>query len=144
MQPRETNTADPAGEVNRIDVGGIKLTVITCPHCQLNQFPICSGNCRRCNKPMAKEQPEDLIAKRILGELTENELIVLYLVSDGHRNRMIGEIMGTTEQVTKNRVREVFNKTGMDTRLELAIFATMHPQLLEEGKECLKQRYNPQ
>jgi len=34
--------------------------------------------------------------------------------------------MGTTEQMVKNHLRVIFDKTGMDSRLELALWFEVH------------------
>jgi DNA-binding NarL/FixJ family response regulator len=37
--------------------------------------------------------------------------------------------MGTTEQVVKNHLRSVYDKTGVSDRLELALFTIHHKTL---------------
>ena len=41
-------------------------------------------------------------------------------------NREIGRIMGTTEQVIKNHLRSTFDKLGVWSRLELAMYVATH------------------
>jgi DNA-binding CsgD family transcriptional regulator len=55
-------------------------------------------------------------------ELTEAEKECISLVSEGLTNREIAQRRGCTHQVFKNKLRVIFDKTGMSTRLELAIW----------------------
>ena len=48
------------------------------------------------------------------------------LVWDGLTNREIGKIVGTSEQVVKNHLRDAFDKLGVWTRLELAMYVADH------------------
>jgi len=58
--------------------------------------------------------------------LTAKETQVAMLVWEGLTNREIARIVGTTEQVVKNYLRNVFDKLGVWTRLELALFVANH------------------
>lgn len=58
--------------------------------------------------------------------LTEKESQVASLVWQGLTNREIGRLMGTTEQVIKNHLRSTFDKLGVWTRLELAMYVATH------------------
>jgi DNA-binding CsgD family transcriptional regulator len=52
--------------------------------------------------------------------LTLKEHRIIALVADGLRNSDIAKVIGTTENVVKNYLRTIFDKTGTWTRLELA------------------------
>jgi len=54
--------------------------------------------------------------------LTPKEIQVATLVWEGLTNREIGRIMNTTEQVVKNHLRSAFDKLGVWSRLELAMY----------------------
>lgn len=54
--------------------------------------------------------------------LTPKQQELVSLVASGLKNKSIAEIVGTTEQVIKNYLRPIFDKTGMSTRLELALW----------------------
>ena len=54
--------------------------------------------------------------------LTYRQLQVAQLVAQGLNNREIGRTLGTTEQVIKNYLRTIFDRTGMSNRLELALW----------------------
>jgi DNA-binding NarL/FixJ family response regulator len=54
----------------------------------------------------------------------ENQISIL--VWKGLTNREIGKIVGTSEQVIKNHLRSAFDKLGVWTRLELAMYVHAH------------------
>jgi DNA-binding NarL/FixJ family response regulator len=58
--------------------------------------------------------------------LTAKEVEVSNHVWQGLTNREIGKIMGTTEQVIKNHLRSAFDKIGVWSRLELAMYVANH------------------
>jgi DNA-binding NarL/FixJ family response regulator len=58
--------------------------------------------------------------------LTPKEIEVADLVWQGLTNREIGKLMRTTEQVIKNHLRSTFDKLGVWSRLELAMYVASH------------------
>lgn len=58
--------------------------------------------------------------------LTAKEMQVAALVWEGQTNREIAKAIGTTEQVVKNYLRNTFDKLGVWSRLELAIYVARH------------------
>ncbi len=68
--------------------------------------------------------------------LTPKEIQVATLVWEGLTNREIGNLMGTTEQVVKNHLRNTFDKLGVWSRLELAMYVAGHggKNWLEESR----------
>src|ERR1700744_5994796 len=58
--------------------------------------------------------------------LTDKEIQIAILVWEGLTNREIGRIIGTTEQVIKNHLRSTFDKLGVWSRLELAMYVANH------------------
>jgi len=58
--------------------------------------------------------------------LTCKEVQVATLVWEGLTNREIGKIMSTSEQVIKNHLRSIFDKLGVWSRLELAMYVASH------------------
>jgi DNA-binding NarL/FixJ family response regulator len=58
--------------------------------------------------------------------LTPKEIQVAILVWEGMTNREIGKIIGTSEQVIKNHLRSTFDKLGVWSRLELAMYVASH------------------
>jgi DNA-binding NarL/FixJ family response regulator len=58
--------------------------------------------------------------------LTPKEVQVATMVWEGLTNREIGNLLGTTEQVIKNHLRSTFDKLGVWSRLELAMYVASH------------------
>ena len=58
--------------------------------------------------------------------LTPREVQVATSVWEGLTNREIAQSIGTTEQVIKNYLRVVFDKLGVWSRLELALYIANH------------------
>jgi DNA-binding CsgD family transcriptional regulator len=58
--------------------------------------------------------------------LTAKEVQVAMLVWEGQTNRGIASVIGTTEQVIKNYLRNTFDKLGVWSRLELALYVAAH------------------
>ncbi len=71
----------------------------------------------------------DMVAERVRDRLTPKELKILGLILQGYKNKDIAEELNNSEQVIKNYLRSIFDKTGVSDRLELALFA-MHHKLL--------------
>jgi DNA-binding NarL/FixJ family response regulator len=59
-------------------------------------------------------------------QLTRKEIQVSTLVWEGLTNREIANVIGTTEQVVKNYLRTAFDKLGVWSRLELALYVASH------------------
>ena len=59
-------------------------------------------------------------------QLTSKEIQVATMVWQGMTNREIAAIIGTTEQVVKNYLRTTFDKVGVWSRLELALYIAAH------------------
>jgi DNA-binding NarL/FixJ family response regulator len=79
--------------------------------------------------------PEDLVGARVRDRLTPKEMKIVALIVQGCKNREIGIRLGTTEQVIKNYLRSIFDKTGVSDRLELALFTIHHRTLAEAADE---------
>lgn len=63
--------------------------------------------------------------------LTPREQQIARLAMEGLRNGDIAVELGISRGVVTNRMKAIFDKTGMFTRLELAIYLLHHPQALE-------------
>src|SRR4029079_7852510 len=59
-------------------------------------------------------------------QLTLKEVQVAILVWEGLTNRDIASRLQTTEQVVKNYLRNTFDKLGVWSRLELALYVARH------------------
>ena len=75
---------------------------------------------------------EDVVGARVRDRLTPKEMKIVALIVQGCKNKEIALRLGTTEQVIKNYLRGVYDKTGVSDRLELALF-TIHHRLLAEA-----------
>jgi len=74
--------------------------------------------------------------------LTAKEIEISILVWEGMTNREIGRIIGTSEQVIKNHLRSIFDKLGVWSRLELAMYIAAHrgkswPDVEHSGSQAL-------
>jgi DNA-binding NarL/FixJ family response regulator len=58
--------------------------------------------------------------------LTHRELTVLQLIVRGDTNAAIARALGVSENTIKHHITSIFGKTGVSSRLELALFALHH------------------
>jgi two-component system, NarL family, nitrate/nitrite response regulator NarL len=58
--------------------------------------------------------------------LTPRELEIISGVVEGASNREIGDQLGLSTQTVKNHLSSIFDKLGVSSRLELALFAVHH------------------
>ena len=75
---------------------------------------------------------DDFVGARVRDRLTPKELKIVALIVQGFKNKEIANQLGTTEQVVKNYLRNVYDKIGVSDRLELALF-TIHHRILAEA-----------
>ena len=73
----------------------------------------------------------DTVGDRMREMLSARELQIIGFVVQGCKNRQIASEIGTTEQVIKNYLRSIYDKTGSSDRLELALFTLHHRTLAE-------------
>lgn len=59
-------------------------------------------------------------------QLSPKEIEVATMVWEGKTNPEIAALVGCTEQVIKNQLRSVFDKLGVWSRLELALYVASH------------------
>lgn len=59
-------------------------------------------------------------------QLSPKEIEVATMVWEGKTNPEIAAMVGCTEQVIKNQLRSVFDKLGVWSRLELALYVASH------------------
>ncbi len=76
----------------------------------------------------------DTVGTRVLARLTPKELQIVALIVQGCKNKEIALRLGTKEQVVKNYLRSIYDKSGVSDRLELALF-TLHHKTLAEAAE---------
>ena len=75
---------------------------------------------------------QDMIGARVRDRLTPKEIQIVALIVQGCKNKLIASQLNTKEQVIKNYLRSIYDKTGVSDRLELALF-TIHHRVLAEA-----------
>ncbi|HEX4006609.1 MAG TPA: response regulator transcription factor [Acidobacteriaceae bacterium] len=79
---------------------------------------------------------DDSVGSRVRDRLTPKELKIVALIVQGCKNKEIATRLTTTEQVVKNYLRSIYDKTGVSDRLELALF-TIHHRILAEAAQAV-------
>lgn len=77
-------------------------------------------------------QNPDNVGARVRDRLTPKEMQIVALIVQGCKNKDIALQLNTKEQVIKNYLRAIYDKTGVSDRLELALF-TIHHKVLAEA-----------
>jgi DNA-binding NarL/FixJ family response regulator len=83
----------------------------------------------------ADSPEEDMVGTRVRDRLTPKEMRIVALIVQGCKNREIATRLKTTEQVIKNYLRSIYDKTGVSDRLELALFTIHHRVLAQAAAE---------
>lgn len=102
----------------------------------------CVRRVSRGERPIHACGPEDLLAEedcvgaRVRDRLTPKEMKIVALIIQGCKNKEIALRLGTTEQVIKNYLRSIYDKSGVSDRLELALF-TIHHRVLAEAATAI-------
>ena len=76
---------------------------------------------------------QDAVGARVRDRLTPKEIQIVALIIQGCKNKHIAAQLNTKEQVIKNYLRSIYDKTGVSDRLELALFTIHHRVLAEEA-----------
>ena len=93
-------------------------------------------------RSLAEASESDLVGARVRDRLTPRELSIVALIVQGYKNKEIATRLGTTEQVIKNYLRNVYDKVGVSDRLELALF-TIHHRILAEAAAAISPGEKP-
>jgi DNA-binding NarL/FixJ family response regulator len=97
---------------------------------------VAAGEVWRPPQVMQPESPEeDMVGRRVRDRLTPKEMRIVALIVQGCKNREIANRLKTTEQVIKNYLRSIYDKTGVSDRLELALFTIHHRVLAAAAAE---------
>jgi DNA-binding NarL/FixJ family response regulator len=83
---------------------------------------------------VATLQAADTVGTRVRDRLTPKEMQIVALIVQGCKNKDIANQLGTKEQVIKNYLRSIYDKSGVSDRLELALF-TIHHHVLAEAAD---------
>lgn len=78
---------------------------------------------------------DDMVGTRVRDRLTPKEMRIVALIVQGCKNREIASRLRTTEQVIKNYLRSIYDKTGVGDRLELALFTIHHRALAQAAAD---------
>jgi DNA-binding NarL/FixJ family response regulator len=81
-------------------------------------------------------QTADNVGMRVRDRLTPKEMQIVALIVQGCKNKDIAGQLGTKEQVIKNYLRSIYDKTGVSDRLELALFTIHHRALAEAAAKA--------
>ncbi|MGA8043884.1 MAG: response regulator transcription factor [Terracidiphilus sp.] len=84
---------------------------------------------------VADSPEDDVVGTRVRDRLTPKEMRIVALIVQGCKNREIAQRLKTTEQVIKNYLRSIYDKTGVSDRLELALFTIHHRVLAQAAAE---------
>jgi DNA-binding NarL/FixJ family response regulator len=86
-------------------------------------------------RALAELPKDDMVGTRVRDRLTPKQVRIVALIVQGCKNREIAIRLKTTEQVIKNYLRLIYDKTGVSDRLELALFTVHHPMLAQMAAE---------
>ena len=64
--------------------------------------------------------------------LSPKEKAIITGITQGKRNKEIAYEMRTSEQVIKNYLRKIYEKLGVEDRVELALFSLHNKMIMEE------------
>jgi DNA-binding NarL/FixJ family response regulator len=114
-------------------VHGVVYRNVTGPALLECVHKVASGETWIQQQTLAPEEAEnDAVGARVRDRLTPKELRIVALIVQGFKNKDIATELGTTEQVIKNYLRNIYDKIGVSDRLELALF-TIHHRILAEA-----------
>jgi DNA-binding NarL/FixJ family response regulator len=69
--------------------------------------------------------------------LSPQKLRIVQLVSEGKKNSDIADVIGTSELVMKNYLHDIYDRTGMCNRVELALWYLAHTETDSKVREHL-------
>jgi DNA-binding NarL/FixJ family response regulator len=72
--------------------------------------------------------------------LTRREEEVVHLVEDGLTNRQIAVKLGLSEHTVRNNLFRIFDKLGVSTRVELALYTMRHSRLAPAREHLVQRR----
>jgi DNA-binding NarL/FixJ family response regulator len=125
------NGADVADAISRLLDGVVFRNV---PGPQLLECIRKVGSGKRCLQvsTVTSILAQDTAGARVRDRLTPKEIQIVALIVQGCKNKHIATQLNTKEQVIKNYLRSIYDKTGVSDRLELALF-TIHHRVLAEA-----------
>jgi DNA-binding NarL/FixJ family response regulator len=127
---------DPASPYLQQGFHGVVYRSVTGPALVECVRSVAAGDTWLPPQLMVAELPsEDMVGTRVRDRLTPKEMRIVALIVQGCKNREIATRLKTTEQVIKNYLRSIYDKTGVSDRLELALFTIHHRALAAAAAE---------
>ena len=127
---------DPASPYLQQGFHGVVYRSVTGPALVECVHAVAAGETWLPPQLIAVELPsEDMVGTRVRDRLTPKEMRIVALIVQGCKNREIATRLKTTEQVIKNYLRSIYDKTGVSDRLELALFTIHHRALAAAAAE---------
>jgi DNA-binding NarL/FixJ family response regulator len=124
---------EDAGKYMAMGASGVVFRSITGPALVSSVRRIARGETFCQDSAVTRELADnDMVGARVRDRLTPKELRIVSLIVQGYKNKEIAGKLGTTEQVIKNYLRNVYDKIGVSDRLELALF-TIHHRILAQA-----------
>ena len=124
---------DAAGAYIQLGFRGVVFRCVTGPALVECVRAVAGGDTWLPQQVMVPDSPEeDMVGTRVRDRLTPKEMRIVALIVQGCKNRELALRLKTTEQVIKNYLRSVYDKTGVSDRLELALF-TIHHRVLAQA-----------
>ena len=127
---------EPAGAYLQQGFRGVVFRNVTGPALVECVRRVAAGETWLPPQLMQADSPEeDMVGTRVRDRLTPKEMRIVALIVQGCKNREIAMRLKTTEQVIKNYLRSIYDKTGVSDRLELALFTIHHRVLAQAAAE---------
>jgi len=127
---------DNAGSYLQQGFHGVVFRSVTGPALMECVHAVAAGELWAPPQLMVADSPEeDMVGTRVRDRLTPKEMRIVALIVQGCKNREIANRLKTTEQVIKNYLRSIYDKTGVSDRLELALFTIHHRVLAQAAAE---------
>lgn len=127
---------ESAGVYLQLGFRGVVFRNVTGPSLADTVRRVAAGEICHPPQVMQQESPEeDMVGARVRDRLTPKEMRIVALIVQGCKNREIAMRLKTTEQVIKNYLRSIYDKTGVGDRLELALFTIHHRVLAQAAAE---------
>ena len=127
---------EPAAAYLQLGFRGVVFRNVTGPSLVECVHRVAAGETWQPPQLMQVDSPEeDMVGTRVRDRLTPKEMRIVALIVQGCKNREIATRLKTTEQVIKNYLRSIYDKTGVSDRLELALFTIHHRVLAQAAAE---------
>ena len=75
-----------------------------------------------------RNSTKDRVGANAASTLTVSEMKIVALLMEGLKNRRIAERLNIPERLVRSRFQRIFDKTGLSSRLELALFISRHQE----------------